>query len=195
MSDDDLEVKPFNTDETETPLELFEVLNQTKRFCIDIFTNGKNSLVPGSFFTPTTDAMANEWPRLKKTELDDPYALFGWCWANPPYSRGWLGRFVEKCIEQAKRGSGIVALIPATPGAGWFNEGILRRCDVLDGFRVDKGPLVKGYALSMQGMGYRQEVMFLAGRVAFNPPQGWPADEKWSSPARDSILWTLEPRR
>ncbi len=173
----------YDLDGTRTPDLLWRCLHARFPFIIDLFASPENAKCT-AFFDREKDAFAREWPR----------ARMGWCWANPPYSRGSLPRFVAKALEQVKEGSAIVSLIPATPGAAWFNEGILRRCDTMEGYTVDD-PGVTGYCLSMNGIGYRQEVTFLKGRVPFDPPIGYPSDGAWSPPATDSIIWTLRPTR
>ncbi len=186
MSDENgVAVVAYDLDGTRTPPEFYEALNERYKFVIDLFASVENTKT-NQYFTRTIGlgggAFDTEWPRLTS----------GWCWSNPPYSRGNLPKFVQKVVEQAKKGSGIVSLIPATPGTEWFNNGILRRCDTLSGHTVDDGP-IQGYCLSMCGNGYRQEVTFLKGRIQFLPPIGYPEDKEWSSPATDSILWVVRP--
>ena len=90
--------------------------------------------------------------------------------------------------------SGTVFLIPSSTGVGWFQNKILRCCEVLDGSVVDRGEKTRGYELSMQGIGYRQKILFLERRPPFKPPIGWPEDRKWSGPAGDSVLIEWRPR-
>ena len=183
----------YDLDATRSPQDLFDAANRRHSFVIDLFAEEANTKV-GVYFNKRSDAFAIEWPRLTNEAAFPPGVpgCYGWCWANPPYGRGMLPRFVKKALEQVKKGSAIVALIPATPGAGWFNDGILRRCDTLESYTVDDGPIT-GCCFSMQGIGYRQTVTFLRGRVPFDFPIGWPADKPWNPPATDSILWTLRP--
>ena len=190
----------YDLDATRTPDALFNALHRKHAFAIDLFADSGNAKAL-TYFHRQTDAFAQEWPRLtEQAPHTGQWGTFGWCWANPPYGRGYLPRFVAKAREQVKRGSAIVSLIPATPGTEWFNDGILRRCDTLEGFTVDEPEfypngtkVISGYCLSQQGIGYRQTVTFLKGRVPFDPPIGYPPEKEWNPPATDSILWTLRP--
>ncbi len=174
----------WESDGVRTPQSYFDELNRKYRFVIDLFASAENQLVAKNYadFSKDYSAFDHAWPRLD----------VGWCYSNPPYSRGNLDRFITKAVAEAKLGSGVVALIPATPGPSWFNERILRCCDTLDAYTVDRG-VISGYELSMQGIGYRQKVMFLRGRVPFAPPIGYPADKDWNPPATDSIILELRP--
>lgn len=169
-------------DGTRSPGPLYEALNAKYKFVIDLFAAEDNAKL-ALHFSKSNDAFSQDWPRL---------ATAGWCWSNPPYSRGFLGRYVEKVIAEVRKGSAVVGLIPATPGTQWFNDSILRCCDVLEGYTVDEGP-VSGYCLSMSGNGYRQKVTWLRGRVPFESPIGWPVERDWNPPATDSILWEVRP--
>ena len=42
----------------------------------------------------------------------------GWAWCNPPYKKG--GREMAKWSEALMRVPSVVALVPASVGAGWF---------------------------------------------------------------------------
>ncbi len=180
-------VDDWDSDGVRTPQAYFDALDARYNFAFDLFASLENKKCVACF-TATDDALTREWPRL----LTGDERLRGWLYANPPYSRGNLGLFVAKAISEAKAGSGIVALIPATPGTQWFNDFVLRRCDVLDAYTVDRGP-ISGYELSMQGIGYRQRVLFVKGRVPFEPPIGYPPEKSWNPPATDSVIIEWRP--
>lgn len=177
-------------DGTRTPPELFRLLNAKYHFVLDLFAQKGNELVD-RYCDAKIDALSVEWVNL----------TVGWCFANPPYSRGKLALFVMKAIEEAKKGAGIIAVIPCTTGVQWFNDRILRPCDTLEGFTVDHpgvvypsgAPVLAGYCLSMQGIGYRQKVTFLKGRVPFLPPLDWPVEKPWNPPSFDSVIVEWRP--
>lgn len=182
-------------DGTRTPDPLFSALDRIYRFEWDLFASAENSLCKRACFTRETDAFAQRWSGEARGTF--------WQFANPPYSRGKLALFVMKAIEEAKKGAGIVAVIPCTPGVDWFNSRILRPCDTLEGFTVDHpglvypsgAPILSGYCLSMQGIGYRQKLTFLKGRVPFLPPLDWPAEKPWNPPSFDSVIVEWSPPR
>ncbi len=171
----------WDSDGVRTPQSYFDELNRRHSFCIDLFSSNENRKVSRSY-TAEDSAFDHDWPKLTE----------GWSFANPMYSRGNLERFVVKAIGEAKKGSGIVGLIPATPGTQWFQDRLLRCCDVLDAARVERG-VISGWELSMSGLGYRQRILFLRGRVPFAPPIGWPENKPWNPPATDSIILELRP--
>lgn len=184
-------------DGTRTPPELFAALDAEYAFAVDLFATRENAKCP-LYFSPQIDAFNVSWPAKDGAKDGN-----GWLFANPPYSRGKVALFVMKAIEEAKRGAGIVAVLPCTPGVDWFNSRILRPCDTVEGFTVDHpgvvyssgAPVWSGYCLSMVGIGYRQKVTFLRGRVPFLAPVGWPNDRPWNPPSFDSILWEVSPPR
>jgi len=178
-------------DGTRTPPELFAALNRIYRFDWDLFASAENSLRGHYRFTKEQDAFARTWHGV-------PNPNEQWSFANPPYSRGNLERYVRKAIAEAKLGAKTVGLIPATPGTEWFNGLLLRPCDMLGAWTVDEpetyangSKVLSGYCLSMAGTGYRQKVTFLKGRVPFLSPIGWPEDRPWNPPSTDSILLEL----
>ncbi len=203
----------WDGDGCRTPDQLFEELHARYGFVVDLFASKENAKLP-KFFTKEDSALEHEWPRLTRelersfepktvvmidgepvifTQMFPPDLEYGWCFGNPPYSAGNIEKAVSKAIEQAQRGSGVVLLIPSSTGVGWFQDLLLKRCDVLDACVVNRSPKVKGYELSCQGIGYRQKILFLQGRVPFKRPLDYPEGRAWWGPAGDSILLELRP--
>jgi phage N-6-adenine-methyltransferase len=110
-----------NKDCWATPPELFDRLNRLYGpFILDVCANATNHKCkrwygPGG---EHEDALTVEWPTT------------GWLWMNPPYSRGNQRKFVEKAIEESKRGCKTLALLPANTSTWLFHELIYRRFDV-----------------------------------------------------------------
>lgn len=174
MSDDVL-------DGTRTPPAYFTELNRKYRFVVDLFAQRGNELCE-RFFDRGANALVLDWPRLEE----------GWCFGNPMYSRGNIEPAVRKAVAEARKGSGVVYIIPATTGTVWFNDLLLRPCDVLDGSTVDN-EVFSGYCLSMQGIGYRQKITFLKGRVPWDKPLNYPEEKPWDAGKQDSVIVELRP--
>lgn len=65
----------------------------------------------------TPDGLSADWRALLGQE-----AL---AYVNPPYGRQ-LGRWVQKCADEAARGAEVVLLCPARPGTRWWRAGVLQ---------------------------------------------------------------------
>ncbi len=171
----------YESDGWRTPSEVFDPLMARYNFVIDLCASAQNTKCP-RFFTKEQNALNQEWPRLTE----------GWCWLQPPYSKPNLELFTAEAKRQAKAGSGIVALIPATPGTAWFQDNIFGGCDLLSAEAVDRGRIT-GFELSLSGIGYRLRVLFLEGRIAFIPPPGFTGAS--SGPSTDSVILEYRPAR
>jgi len=79
---------------------------------------------------PTWDGLAIEWPRDRVV------------FCNPPYTRGQISKWVEKCHAEWVKGSTIVLLIPSYTDTRYFHNFIYHQAEL----RFIKGRLVfKGY--------------------------------------------------
>ena len=118
-----------------------------------------------------------------------------WDWLNPPYSRGNLERFTLKARQEVEKGWAGVLLVPATPGAGWFQKNILRGHDVAGGGSTNPAEPrdLQGFELKLNGNGYRITVRLLSRRVGFWK-DGKPMPKN-SSAKTDSALIEYRPRR
>lgn len=161
-------------------------------------SRGLQLLHAPNYLTPVTNpgphgAEVDQVLVTKTVPPEDQPDVFGWNYGNPRYSAGGCAEAIEGSVLNARRGSGIVLLMPSSTGAGWFQKGLLRPCNVLDAYQVNGTDWLNGYELSMQGIGYRQKIRFLSRRPPFDPPIGYPEDRKWSGPAGDSVLVELRP--
>ena len=76
------------------------------------------------------DGLSIDWP-MDKT-----------AYVNPPYTRGQIGYWVEKCHQQFKRGIDVVMLIPSYTDTKYFHNFIYGQAEL----RFIKGRLAfKGY--------------------------------------------------
>jgi site-specific DNA-methyltransferase (adenine-specific) len=96
-------------DTWETPDDLFESIDQHFSFELDACANYDNAKL-GTYFTEEEDALKQDWWPYKSV------------WMNPPYSRGNIGRFMEKALSESRKGCTVVCLVRLDPTAGWFKK-------------------------------------------------------------------------
>lgn len=114
------------TNEWATPLALFQELDKEFGFTLDPCATPQNAKCK-KFYTLEDDGLTRDWGGQK-------------VFCNPPYGRE-IGRWVEKCYREAKRGALVVALIPARTDTRYFHEFIWKKA---------------------------KEIRFLRGRLHFN---------------------------
>lgn len=125
---------PDVRDEWRTPPFVFEFLHRRHRFDIDLAATKENALLPCEYLTAADNALTHEWGRI---------ATAGYL--NPPYSN--VDPWLEKAIEEARRGFTTVCLLPAPNGEDRYGR-----------FVFDAA----------------SEVLFITGRLSFLDPQGRP---------------------
>lgn len=112
-----------NTDEWETPQDLFEKLNGEFHFTLDVCANEQNHKC-ARYYKKADDGLKTLWS--------------GVVWCNPPYGRD-VGKWVEKCSNY----NGVaVMLLPARTDTKWFHEYIYKKAEI----RFIKGRLKFGGA-------------------------------------------------
>lgn len=175
-------VDAADSDEYGTPQDLFAELNRRYQFVHDCCASPLNAKV-NSFWTKEDDAAKH----LRKIIANGIASRF-WHWNNPPYSKPNLPLFVELHREAAPI-MPTVMLVPATPGAAWFQDFVLGGADLLNYFSVDRGPL-EGKVLQFSAPLCRIEVNFLRGRLDFVHP----TNPHQTSAKTDSALVRFFPR-
>lgn len=122
----------------ETPPEVFIPLNEKYNFTMDLAANKFNKKCK-EFVPEEKDSLKMDWHKHK-----------GWLWLNPPYGRGIIHRWVEKCDHEAQEGANIIALLPARTDTLWFHYHIYHKYNIdflkgrvkffLNGLRQDAAP-------------------------------------------------------
>ncbi|MDM0612466.1 DNA N-6-adenine-methyltransferase [Clostridium perfringens] len=100
----------------ETPLNLFEKLNEIFNFNLDVCAIPETEKCK-KYFTPEIDGLSQEW--------------YGTCWMNPPYNRyqvNWIKKASEEVI---KHNSIVVCLIPARPDTKVWHNIIFKNADTI----------------------------------------------------------------
>ena len=99
------------TDVWATPQDLFNKLNNVFNFDLDVCALPENAKCE-RYFTPEADGLKQEWK--------------GMCWMNPPYGRE-ISDWIQKAVLATKKGSTVVALLPARTDVGWWQEHCIHR--------------------------------------------------------------------
>ena len=106
-----------NSDEWETPQELFDQLDREFDLVLDPCATKENAKCP-RFFTKEDDGLSENWAWT----LDYmPQGVF----VNPPYGRE-IGKWVKKAYEESLKGCVVVCLLPARTDAKWFHNYCLK---------------------------------------------------------------------
>ena len=95
------------TDLWETPQWLFDKLNNTYKFGLDVCADPSNAKCD-NYYTPEQDGLAQQWS--------------GVCWCNPPYGRE-IGKWLKKAYESSLNGAALVCcLVPARTDTAWWHD-------------------------------------------------------------------------
>lgn len=97
-------------DRWRTPLWLFHAAQRlVGRTCtIDVACDETNALC-SRFLTIKDNSLLSNWGNNSDV-----------AWCNPPYSAGSIAAFVQKAIEQQKRGVTSILLLPASTDTQWY---------------------------------------------------------------------------
>ena len=106
-----------NTEEWETPPELFRRLNRIYEFKLDACASATNAKCR-KFFTREDDALGRSW------------APYGRVWLNPPYGRA-IAPLMAKACQEAQNGALVVALVPARTDTRWWHNHVAGKADVI----------------------------------------------------------------
>src|SRR5277367_4561745 len=100
--------------EWETPQELFNELDAEFHFTLDVAASKSNHKCR-KFFTKEQDGLKQPWS--------------GVAWCNPPYGKA-IPLWLNKAIEEQKRGVTSVFLVFARTDTSWFHEIVLPHAEV-----------------------------------------------------------------
>lgn len=116
-----------NSDEWQTPEDLFQDLDREFRFDLDACATEINHMCD-KYYSVSEDGLAQNWGGST-------------VWCNPPYSQ--IKAWVRKCYyEGHKPNTIVVLLIPARTDTKYFQNYILHRCELrfISGRLRFKGP-------------------------------------------------------
>ena len=96
-----------STDQWATPRAFFDQWDARFRFELDVCADHTNAKCR-RYFSAADDGLAQEWAPFR-------------CWMNPPYGRE-IGRWMQKALEESRRGALVVCLVPARTDTAWWHE-------------------------------------------------------------------------
>lgn len=108
---------------------IFEALNKEFNFALDAAANDNNHKC-SFYFTKEDNALEIDWSH----HLED-YGMRP-VWINPPYGKGFIKEFMNKCIEQKEKGVTSVLLVPATLDAQWLPINEISEIRIVTGGRL-----------------------------------------------------------
>lgn len=109
----------------ETPPWIFDRLNAVFHFNLDVCANARNTKVPANYITEEEDGLTLDWG-TRKPEGD----IFLTAWMNPEYGTV-VGDWIEKAVEEWRKGHTVVGLLGARTDAGWFHDYVYLADNVL----------------------------------------------------------------
>jgi phage N-6-adenine-methyltransferase len=102
----------------QTPLDLFNQLDNEFHFILDACTSEDNPLGTPYFYTEREHGLCNPWA---------PCPVF----VNPPYSRKFIVQWLQKAVfEQIYNKVTSVFLLPSRTGTNWFHTFIYNKENV-----------------------------------------------------------------
>lgn len=111
---------------------VFNSMNKEFNFSLDAAASDKNNLVP-NYLTRDDDALTVDWyQNIQMHGSTNSYTV----WINPPYGKGWIKRFMQKCIKEKQKGVTSVLLVPATLDAQWLPINEISEIRVITGGRL-----------------------------------------------------------
>ena len=103
-------------DKWETPDKIFAPLNREFGFTLDPCCEIHTAKC-GKYFTEAENGLLQDW---------SGDIVF----VNPPYSRGNIDKWMEKCYHESLWGVKVVALIPVSSSAGWWHKYVWKKADI-----------------------------------------------------------------
>lgn len=101
----------------ETPPEIFNPLNEEFEFTLDPCCTLATAKC-GKCFTPFNDGLKETWQGER-------------VYCNPPYSRGNIDLWVEKCYKESRKpNTVVVGLLPVSTSANWWHEWVWKKAEL-----------------------------------------------------------------
>jgi phage N-6-adenine-methyltransferase len=112
-----------------TDPDVFNAMNNEFNFDLDAAANKINAKCD-IYLTKDENALEQDWSSISSV------MGVGSVWINPPYGRGFIKRFINKCIEQKNKGVTSVMLLPATLDAQWLPIQDISEIRIITGGRL-----------------------------------------------------------
>ena len=111
---------------------IFNAMNKEFNFSLDAAANDHNHKCDW-YLTKEDDALSMDWV----VSIQDHASVRDTAvWINPPYGKGFIKLFMQKCIEEKKKGVTSVLLVPATLDAQWLPISDISEIRIITGGRL-----------------------------------------------------------
>jgi len=114
---------------------IFNAMNKEFNFGLDAASNFDNHKVD-VFLTKEDDALKTDWLGTMNKFWADHENPKNSVWINPPYGKGLIKAFMQKCIQEKKNGLTSVLLVPATLDAQWLPINEISEIRMITGGRL-----------------------------------------------------------
>tara|TARA_R110002020_G_scaffold467655_2_gene691417 strand:+ start:7331 stop:7921 length:591 start_codon:yes stop_codon:yes gene_type:complete len=114
---------------------IFNALNKEFNFGLDAASNFENHKVD-VFLTKEDDALTVDWLGTMNKFWGDHENPKKSVWINPPYGKGFIKKFMDKCIKEKENGLTSVLLVPATLDAQWLPIDQISEIRIVTGGRL-----------------------------------------------------------
>jgi phage N-6-adenine-methyltransferase len=109
---------------------IFNAMNKEFSFSLDAAANDQNHKV-AIYLTKENDAINSDWSKAIPEYMGNKNV-----WINPPYGKGYIKKFMNKCIEEKEKGVTSVLLVPATLDAQWLPINEISEIRIVTGGRL-----------------------------------------------------------
>ena len=111
---------------------IFNAMNKEFNFSLDAAANDKNHKVDW-YLTKEDDSLSMCW----EIAIQDHASVKDTAvWINPPYGKGLIKAFMQKCIKEKAKGVTSVLLVPATLDAQWLPINEISEIRMITGGRL-----------------------------------------------------------
>ena len=112
---------------------IFNAMNKEFNFSLDAAANDHNHKCE-LYLTKEMNGIDMDWSSFMNGYYD--FTDNRTVWINPPYGRGFIKAFMQKCIEQKQLGVTSVLLVPATLDAQWLPINEISEIRIVTGGRL-----------------------------------------------------------
>lgn len=111
---------------------IFHAMDKEFNFSLDAAANDQNHKCEW-YLTKEDDAMNCDWVMSIQDHASIKDSAV---WINPPYGKGFIKKFMDKCIEEKSKGVTSVLLVPATLDAKWLPINEISEIRIITGGRL-----------------------------------------------------------
>lgn len=115
---------------------IFNAMNKEFNFGLDAAANKDNHKCKW-YLTKETNALTLDWSdSMDRYDRNYPVKINRTVWINPPYGKGYIKKFMDKCIKEKENGLTSVLLVPATLDAQWLPIDQISEIRIVTGGRL-----------------------------------------------------------